>query len=162
MKFKFMQRIIQVQQQGAELDIIRQLFREYEKELDADLCFQKFEEELKDPLKKYGPPTGTLLLAYWNDEPAGCIALTSMQEAGYCEMKRLYVRAANRKNGIGKILVGDIMDAAVKMGYKAMRLDTLKKLTAAIRLYETFGFYHTKAYYYNPLPGVVFMERRLV
>ena len=44
--------IITVVQEGKEMDIIRNLFREYEKELDADLCFQSFEQELKDPLKK--------------------------------------------------------------------------------------------------------------
>ena len=51
------------------------------KELDEDICFQSFDEELKHPLKKYGPPSGDLVLAYWEDEIAGCIALTRMKES---------------------------------------------------------------------------------
>jgi ribosomal protein S18 acetylase RimI-like enzyme len=156
-----MQRIIQVQKEGPELRIIRELFREYEKELDADLCFQDFDEEVNNPLKKYVAPTGRLLLAYYNDDPAGCIALTPMRELGYCEMKRLYVRPEFRKYGIGRNLVLELLDMAMKENYKVMRLDTLKKLESAIRLYDKFGFYFIEAYYHNPLPDVVFMEKPL-
>jgi ribosomal protein S18 acetylase RimI-like enzyme len=156
-----MQRNIEVKKEGPELDIIRQLFIEYEKELDADLCFQNFEEEVSNPLKKYSSPNGTLLLAYWNNEPTGCIALTPMEQKGYCEMKRLFVRPAYRKYGIGKGLVYLLMNKAKEAGYRTMRLDTLKKLQAAIRLYESFGFSYTEPYYHNPLPDVVFMEKKL-
>lgn len=157
-----MERIEQVYKEGPELDIIRLLFREYEKELDADLCFQHFEGEVENPLKKYGSPGGTLFLAYWNNVPAGCIALTPMKEKGYCEMKRLYVRPPYRKYGIGKILVQYLLNFANKEVYHFMRLDTLKKLQPAIRLYETFGFYYIHSYYHNPLPDVVFMEKNLL
>jgi hypothetical protein len=68
-----------------------------EKELNEDICFQSFEEELKDPLKKYGPPSGDLMLAYWDDEIAGCVALMKMKEPGACEMKRLYVKTIFQK-----------------------------------------------------------------
>jgi ribosomal protein S18 acetylase RimI-like enzyme len=143
------------------LGFIRQLFRVYEKELDENICFQRFEEELNNPLKKYGPPSGDLLLACWNDEPAGCIALTAMQKKGVCEMKRLYVKPEFRKNKIGKMLVEKLLTSAKEMGYTTLRLDTLTKLQPAIRLYENYGFVHISAYYQNPLPGVVYMEKRL-
>ncbi len=150
-----------ITEEGDELNIIRTLFREYEKELDADICFQSFEAELKDPLKKYGPPGGDLLLAFWNDEIAGCIALTRLKEEGVCEMKRLYVRPAFRKNKIGKLLVEELLRSAKEKNYKLMRLDTLSKLQPAIRLYRHFGFLHTTPYYHNPLPDVVYMEKPL-
>lgn len=155
-----------ITEEGVELDIIRQLFRDYEKELDENLCFQSFEAELKEPLKKYGPPSGDLLLAYWEYEPgniqvAGCIALTKMNEEGACEMKRLYVKPAFRKNKIGKILVEKLLHSAKEKGYTTMRLDTLTKLQPAISLYENYGFKNISAYYHNPLPGVVYMEKEL-
>ena len=156
-----MNRIKEVKEKGEDVDIIRQLFREYERELDADLRFQNFEQEVADPLKKYGNPSGTLLLAYWNDEVAGCIAVTAMKENGFCEMKRLYVRPAFRKYGIGRTLVTELMNVATKLGYQFMRLDTMKKLKPAILLYESFGFYSIGPYYHNPLPEAVFMEKRL-
>ena len=148
-------------EEGKELDIIRDLFREYEKELDEDICFQSFEEELKDPLKKYGPPSGDLMLAYWEDEIAGCIALSGLKENGICEMKRLYVKPPFRKNKIGRLLVEDLLTSANDKNYKKMRLDTFLKLQAAVHLYEQFGFKNISAYYDNPLPGVVYMEKEL-
>lgn len=148
-------------EEGKELDIIRDLFREYEKELNEDICFQSFEEELKDPLKKYGLPDGDLMLAYWNDEIAGCIALKKMKETGSCEMKRLYVRPAFRKNKIGRILIEELLNSANERSYKKMRLDTFEKLQAAVHLYKQFGFENISAYYNNPLKGVVYMEKKL-
>ena len=157
-----MERIDRVISEGEQLNVIRKLFREYETELAADLYFQDFEAELADPLKKYGCPDGTLLLAYWIDQPAGCIALRSMKEVGYCEMKRLFVRPEYRKFGIGKTLVNLLIEFAQSNGYAFMRLDTFKKLQAAIRLYQAEGFYFIESYYPNPYPDVVYMEKRLL
>jgi ribosomal protein S18 acetylase RimI-like enzyme len=161
-----MLRIKHIIQEGKELNIIRDLFREYETELNEDICFQSFEEELKHPLKKYGPPAGELLLAYWEDEPdsyrvAGCIALTNMKEPGACEMKRLFVKPSFRKNKIGRLLIEGLLNSAKERGYKVMRLDTFLKLQAAIHLYKQFGFKNISAYYNNPLPGVVYMEKEI-
>ena len=156
-----MLRIKHIIEEGKELDIIRDLFREYEKELNEDICFQSFEEELKDPLKKYGPPSGDLMLAYWDDEVAGCIALMKMKESGACEMKRLYVKPSFRKNKIGRLLIEDLLNSAKERDYKIMRLDTFLKLQAAVHLYQQFGFKNISAYYNNPLPGVVYMEKML-
>lgn len=137
------------------------MFREYESELGENLCFQSFEEELKDPLKKYGAPEGALYLALWNFQAAGCIAFYPMEDEGVCEMKRLYVRPSYRKTGTGRALVALLMEKAKEAGYKKMRLDTLERLDAAIVLYKQFGFREVAAYYENPLPGVVYMEADL-
>jgi ribosomal protein S18 acetylase RimI-like enzyme len=154
-----MQTIIHVLKEGSEMNAVRQLFLDYEKELDVDLSFQHFTEELANPLQKYGGPKGTIILAYWNDEPAGCIALTSMDQPGYCEMKRLYVRPEYRHHGLGIKLIEKLLDYAARQNYRVMRLDTLIKLQPAIRLYKSLGFYHIEPYYVNPLPEAVFMEK---
>jgi len=156
-----MLRIKHIIEEGKELDIIRDLFRAYEKELDEDICFQSFDEELKNPLKKYGPPSGDLVLAYWEDEIAGCVALTKTKEAAACEMKRLYVKPSFRKNKIGRLLVEELLSSAKERNYEKMRLDTFSKLQAAVHLYKQFGFENISAYYNNPLPGVVYMEKQL-
>lgn len=142
----------------AALETVRQLFLEYADELQEDLCFQSFGDEVKDPLKKYGPPKGALFIAYWNETPAGCIALQPLKEEGVCEMKRLYVKPAFRKYGIGKALVEQLLETSQQLGYTSMRLDTLERLQPAIKLYERYGFKVINAYYENPLPGVVYME----
>lgn len=156
-----MLRINHITEEGKELDIIRDLFQEYEKELDENICFQSFDEELKDPLKKYGLPDGDLMLAYWNDEVAGCIALTKMKDGGSCEMKRLYVKPEFRKNKIGRVLIEESLNSAKERNYKRMRLDTFQKLQAAVHLYQQYGFENISAYYNNPLSGVVYMEKKL-
>lgn len=146
--------------EGKELEIIRELFADYQKELDEDLCFQSFEAELDDPLAKYAPPEGALFLAYWNDDVAGCIALQYLDE-GVCEMKRLYVKPDFRKHRIGEALSLHLMSVAKALGYHTMKLDTLQKLQAAIHLYKKIGFEQTAAYYANPIAGVVYMQKSL-
>lgn len=157
-----MTELIYIQQEGWLLDEVRKLFREYELELDENLCFQSFEEELKNPLRKYGPPKGAIYLAKWNNEVAGCVALKPLVERGACEMKRLYVKPHYRKHKIGKILVEQLIKDAQMLGYTKMKLDTLEKLQPAIGLYKQYGFVETTSYYENPLDGVVYMEKELV
>ncbi len=101
------------------------------------------------------------MLAYWNNETAGCIALTKMKEGNVCEMKRLYVKPFFRKNKIGRILVDALLQSAKEKGYRSIRLDTLEKLQPAIRLYNELGFKNISPYYFNPLKGVVYMEKEL-
>lgn len=156
-----MLQIVPVTAEGEKMEEIRSLFREYEQELGENLCFQSFEQELADPLKKYGPPRGALYLAMWKDAPAGCIALMPLQEQGVCEMKRLYVRPAYRRHHIGHALVNQLLQQATALGYHTMKLDTLRKLQPAIALYKRCGFTATTAYYSNPLEGVVYMEKVL-
>ena len=146
---------------SSSISTIKELFGEYLTELNEDLFFQHFDEEMDNPLLKYAPPKGSLVLALWNNEPAGCVALKPLVENGICEMKRLYVRPQYRMHGIGDALVKQILSDATTSGYHKMVLDTLSRLTSAIRLYERYGFVHTSAYYDNPLPNVVYMEKKL-
>lgn len=144
-----------------DMAAVADLFREYEAFLGVSLCFQGFAEELAGLPGKYAPPSGELLLARVGDDVAGCVALRPLDEDGVCEMKRLYVRPAFRGTGAGRRLAEAIIAAGVERGYRAMRLDTLEKLGAAIKLYETLGFRRIGAYCANPLDGVLYMEKSL-
>lgn len=150
-----------VQQEGKQLDTVKELFVAYSLELGEDLCFQSFEEELKNPLKKYVDTGGCIFLAYFNNEPAGCIALLPLQETGLCEMKRLFVLPQYRKQHIGEELVTTILKFAAEEGFTKMVLDTLQRLQPAIKLYQQFGFTTTAAYYNNPISEVVYMEKQI-
>ncbi len=79
----------------ADVELARELFKEYQASLGIDLCFQDFEEELAQLPGEYTPPSGRLLLAYWESQLTGCVALKRIDEV-ICEMKRLYVRPAFR------------------------------------------------------------------
>lgn len=144
-------------QTPAQIDEVRRLFREYERFLDVDLCFQSFEEELAGLPGKYGRPDGVLLMAMDGRQAAGCVALRKIED-GICEMKRLYLRPQYRGRGLGRLLAERIVSEAAALGYGIMRLDTLDKLKEGMGLYGAMGFRRREPYYGNPLPGVVYWE----
>lgn len=153
--------IQKVTTEGPALESIKFLFKAYLGELNEDLCFQSFDSEIDNPLYKYSAPTGALFIAYYNAIPVGCIALQPLQEPQTCEMKRLYVAPDYRKLGVGDALVQSLLQEAQTLGYTTMKLDTLERLQAAIKLYLKFGFETVTAYYDNPLPSVVYMQKKL-
>ena len=133
-----------------DMDSVRGLFRQYIAELDEDLSFQGFEEELENLPGEYSWPTGSLYLAWVDQQPVGCIAMRRIDETA-CEMKRLYVQPEYRGRTIGRLLVRTIISSARAHGYEVMKLDSLKRLKSAYRLYQSFGFQETNPYTYNPL-----------
>ena len=68
-------------------------------------------------------------------------------------MKRLYVRPAFRRFGLGRLLAEAVLDAARQMGYSSVLLDTLDDMEAARALYEELGFIEVPPYYHNPIAG---------
>src|SRR5207244_2207755 len=114
---------------------------------------QDFQREVATLPGDYDP----ILVAHWNSEPAGCVAMHSI-EPGLCEMKRLYVRPAFRGHAIGRALAERIIAEARSRGYKRMRLDTLPTMVEAIPLYLSLGFAEIPPYRYNPIAGSKYME----
>ncbi|HZA97762.1 MAG TPA: GNAT family N-acetyltransferase [Gemmatimonadales bacterium] len=145
---------------GDALLQVRTLFREYAASLGVDLCFQSFTEELATLPGAYSPPGGRLLLARWNQQPAGCVALRPLQH-DICEMKRLYVRPAYRGFGVGRALAERIIGEAGDAGYASMRLDSLPSMEKALQLYRRMGFRDVPPYRENPVPGAVYLELQL-
>ncbi len=139
---------------------IRELFTEYASEIEVDLCFQSFDRELAELPGCYAPPEGRLFLALEDSSPAGCVAMRKTGE-DVCEIKRLYVRPAFRKQGLGRHLADRVIAAARETGYARMRLDTLGTMRAAIALYQSLGFQRIAPYYHNPSGCAVFMELAL-
>lgn len=146
--------------EAARVALARTLFREYADSLAIDLSFQNFADEMEAFPAGYVPPEGALILALRGDDALGCIGVRRF-DTGVCEMKRLYVRAGGRGSGLGRRLCEAALDAARKLGYSRMRLDTLADMTAARKLYRQLGFKEIAPYYYNPVDGTSYMERGL-
>jgi Sortase and related acyltransferases len=140
---------------------VKNLIREYYLYLERDLSFQDIASELEDPMKKYSPPHGELLVALDGNKVIGMGAYKRLSD-GVCEMKRLYVRPEARGKGLGKALAERLVDDAGKAGYREMVLDTILPLKAAISLYRALGFCECEAYYHNPMKDVIYMRKYLV
>jgi len=143
-----------------EVQACRELFLEYQRALGVSLCFQGFDQEVAELPGDYAPPRGRLYLAMAGANPAGCVALRPLFHRD-AELKRLYVRAAHRGAGLGRILAQRIIEDARAIGYEALKLDTLPQMKAAQRLYEDLGFGDTAPYNDNPVSGVRFMALNL-
>jgi ribosomal protein S18 acetylase RimI-like enzyme len=146
---------------AADMPQVRSIFTEYASTLDVDLCFQSFDEELDSLPGDYAAPSGALLIAQVDGAWAGCVALRSITGVDYAnaaEMKRLYVRPAFRRLGLGRLLSEAILDQARTRGYSCVLLDTLDDMEAARALYEELGFVEIPPYYHNPIAGSHYLK----
>jgi ribosomal protein S18 acetylase RimI-like enzyme len=136
------------------------LFLNYAWSLSFNLCFQDFDAELASLPGRYAPPEGRLLLAWQQQDVAGCVALRKLGD-GACEMKRLYVEPHFRGRRVGRALAEAVISEARQLGYQRMRLDTMPSMETAQGLYRNLGFQDIGPYCYNPVPGVRFLELQL-
>lgn len=137
-----------------------QLFKEYAKGLGIDLQFQQFDNELKILPTMYGPPTGELWLIEDNQSFVGCAALRQLDKQT-CELKRMFVQPAFRGLHLGEQLIEVALATAETLGYQKIRLDTLRRLMPALKLYQRYGFEEIPPYNYNPEADVAYFERNI-
>ena len=97
------------------LPAIRELFTKSSRTPDRDVCFRDFERELAGLPGRYAPPEGRLLLEIESPQALGCVGLRRLA-ADACEMKRLFVRPANRGQGIGRQLAKVLIQEAREAG----------------------------------------------
>ena len=155
-------RVELIEPQGPDgLASARGIFREYAQGLGIDLTFQQFEAELDGLPGEYAEPAGALLLALVDGQLAGCGAMRPLPDVDYpnaCEMKRLYVRRAFRRFGLGRVLAQALIDRATQAGYSTMLLDTLDDMEVARSLYGSLGFEEIPPYYFNPIAGAHYLK----
>src|ERR1700751_219298 len=121
-----LKRLVLVQAESpAQVAQARELFLEYAKSLNFSLCFQSFDKELASLPGDYAPPEGRLLLAEYQGQLAGCVALHKLG-GDICEINRLYLRPQFRGKGLGRVLADRIIGEARQIGYSRMRLDTVE------------------------------------
>ncbi len=140
-----------------EYEAAQLLFNEYAQWLNIDLCFQNFDKELQQLSIMYAATNGGIVLCKKNNDFIGCSAIRKIDTTS-CELKRMWVQLPYQKLGIGETLLKECIALAKKLNYKEMRLDTLKRLQPAIKLYKKYNFIETEAYYKNPNNDVVYMK----
>jgi GNAT superfamily N-acetyltransferase len=137
-----------------------QLFKEYAAGLGIDLAFQKFDTELATLPLMYGPPVGELWLLQHEHQWVGCCALRRLDDAT-CELKRMYIKADFRGQKLGELMMDAVLAKAKTLGYSIIKLDSLARLTPALKLYQRYGFQPIAPYNHNPEPDVVYFEKLL-
>ena len=133
------------------------LFKEYAGWLNIDLSFQHFDEELMELKTMYGFPKGGIVLCKDGNEIIGCVGIRKLDDS-IAELKRMFIKPAFQKKGMGKQLLQKAVELARGLNYNVIRLDTLNYMIPAINLYKKYGFYEIPAYYYNPNETAVYFE----
>lgn len=78
------------------------------------------------------------------------------------ELKRVFVRATYRKNGLGKEIIKKLVERAKIKGYKKLILETGKPMKSAISLYRSMDFYEINNYGpYKNMTESICMEKIL-
>ena len=107
----------------------------------------------------YDPKNGGIILCKNKGEYNACVAIRKI-DTQTAELKRMFVKPAYQRQGIGKSLLDNAIQLARKNNYTYIRLGTLNYMTVAINLYKQFGFYEIEAYYDNPNITTVYFEKK--
>ena len=115
------------------------LFDAFIREADAPLGIDLEAEIAAGPPKDLMPPTGVLLIARVNGEPAGLGGVRHL-DTEVAEVKSMYLDPGFRGHGLARQLLAELEEIARRHGCRAIRLDTSDYLTDAIRLYRAAGY----------------------
>ncbi len=135
------------------------------RESGVGLDIKTLHEQTMRELDKFTPPHGRLLLAKQKGQVAGLACLRKIKpHVG--EIKRMYVRPAFRRHGIGRALAERLLADARVIGYASVRLDSTRFMKEAHALYRSLGFREIGPYPESEIPPEyqshwVFMEMTL-
>ena len=110
--------------------------------------------------REYGGASGVLLVI---ENPAGEIVGTAgvrSLEPGVGEIKRMWIRPACQGLGLGRRLMSLCLEEARALGFRALRLDSERRMEAALHLYRSSGFTEIPDYNGNPR-AQIWMELKL-
>lgn len=122
---------------------------------------------------KFYPPSGRFYVIRRGESHVGVGCLKRLTPS-VAEIQRMYVQPHVRGVGAGRLLLQQLLSDARAIGYEAVRLESLKFLSAAHALYKSVGFAEITPYAENSMTkyqprdametyrsSAVFMELRL-
>ena len=146
--------------------VVQPLYADFVREADGPLVYDREEagidldaEIAAGPPADLVPPSGVLLLARADDQPAGLGGVRHL-DTEVAEVKSMYVSPPFRGTGLGRRILARLDEIALEHGCTAIRLDTSDYLTPAVGLYRSAGYREVPAYNQNPKADLWF-ERSL-
>ncbi len=114
-------------------------FRLLVAELDAELRITY--QELMDTYEQHNviEVIDTVVVTYVSGQPAGCACFKDIGEQTG-EVKRMYVQPASRGLGISAMMLKELDNWALSLGFATMLLETGEKQNIAINLYTRSGY----------------------
>ncbi|MDG4668942.1 GNAT family N-acetyltransferase [Mycobacterium sp. 236(2023)] len=113
----------------------------------------------KAGVTEFSPPGGTFVVGY-RDGVAVCGGGVKRLPDGACEIKRMYVVPAARRQGLARALLSALEDAARALGYSVVRLDSGPRQGHAVDLYTSEGYVPIGNFNDNPV-ATYFGEKTL-
>ncbi len=128
--------------------------------IGEDLDGEGLDHDIAHWERAYDGASGALLVV---EDPAGEIvgtAGTRLLEPGVGEIKRMWIRPGCQGLGLGRRLLSRCLEEARALGFRVLRLDTERRMVAALHPYRSCGFTEIADYNDNPR-AQVWMELKL-
>jgi len=134
-----MQNIFYRRAQNSDSEVIKNIleeaFEEYEINLPAGYSFS----DIENLEENYLNATGEFMVLIKEQNIIGFFALLPFDH-NRVELKRLYLTATERGQGLGKYLLNLALKTARQSGYTRMHLETTSRFVQAVGLYGKSGF----------------------
>lgn len=132
-------REIQTRDNKAIAQVIRKALEEYGQAKEGTVYTDPTTDDLFALFRTEG--SVYFILELEGEVVGGCgIYPTKGLPSGYAELVKLYLDSNLRGKGYGKELMQKSMEAAQKMGYTHLYLESIPALNEAVHLYEKVGF----------------------
>jgi GNAT superfamily N-acetyltransferase len=102
---------------------------------------------------------GVLFVAYQDDRPVGCVGMSPGPLPDAVEVKRLYVRPAQRTGGIGRLLMNHAHRHAEQQGFRRSVLDVLPTRSRVIDFYRRLGYMECEPFATDSPTPMIYMQR---
>lgn len=107
-----------------------------------------------DPVE-YAPPYGMFAVAYRYGVPLGCGGYRRFGEQNdTIEIKKVYLAPQGRGRGAGRLFLTWLERKAAMAGARRIILETGVRNTAALRLFQSFGYHPIPAYVASRDPAI--------
>jgi ribosomal protein S18 acetylase RimI-like enzyme len=124
--------------------------RAYLEHIGAALDSDGLDHDVAEWEVEYDGVSGVLLVL---ESPSGDLVGTAgvrQLEPGLGEVKRMWIRPACQGLGLGRRLMERCLEEARHLGFRRLRLDTQRRMEAALTLYRSYGFRDVPDYNGNP------------